>query len=398
MRRPFRIVISIVIALLLVAISIYAYFRGTLSPSVTQFVTFPQFDIPKTSPATTITPVSYKVEEFVQGLSVPWSIVFTNPQRMLVTERPGAIRVIQNGKLVSEPLIRFPETVSRSEDGLMGMALHPNYNKNKQIYVSLAYISEGKSYVKVERIVDTGTTAVRNKTIIDKIPSAQNHSGSRIKFGPDGLLYITTGDATNKELAQDKSSLAGKILRLTPEGDIPRDNPVPGSPIYSLGHRNPQGIDWHPKTGVMISVEHGPSGFDGPGGGDELNLIEKGSNYGWPRVSHQATSTEFVSPLVVWTPAIAPASGTFYTSSVFPQFTDNFFIGGLVGEGLFRVVFDATGKKIDSWEKLLDVKLGRIRDVTTGPDGAIYFSTSNTDGRGKVRSGDDKILRLVPMD
>jgi len=396
-RRSIRIIKLVIIAFLLIAIFVLGYFRGSLSPTLTRVVIPLPLGSPAASPSAPVSPVNYRIEEVVSSLSVPWSIVFTSPSRMLVTERPGNIRIIENGELVSSPLINFPETVSKAEEGSMGLALHPNYSLNKHIYVSLAYESGGNTYIKVERIVDAGKTAVRDKVIIDKIPAATLHAGSRIKFGPDGMLYITSGDATKKELAQDKSSLAGKILRITGEGGIPQDNPTTASPVYSYGHRNPQGIDWHPQTGNLYSTEHGPSGFDGQGGGDELNLIQKGMSYGWPIVSHQRSAQGHVSPLVVWTPAVAPASATFYRGSVFPQFTNDLFFGGLVGEGLFRVTLDSFGKNVVSWEKLPDINYGRIREVVSGPDGFIYFSTSNTDGRGRIRSGDDKIFRLVPL-
>ena len=397
MKGSRRLISFLVVCFLLAAIFIYSYYRGSLSPARTNVTLVPTSAVSPTS--TAVTPVAYNVEEFASKLSVPWSLVFTAPNRLLFTERSGNVRVIQDGKLISEPLIYFSETISREEGGLMGLALHPNYTVNKWIYVSLDYQVNGSTYVKVERLADIGKTALRDRVIIDKIPGASLHTGSRIRFGPDGYLYITTGDATKKDLAQDPTSLAGKILRVADSGAIPADNPFPGSPIYSLGHRNPQGIDWHPQTGTLISTEHGPSGFDGPGGGDELNLIEKGKNYGWPTVSHDRKSPGLVPPLVVWTPAIAPASGAFYTGSVFPQFTNNYLFGGLRGEGLFRVIFDSSGKKVLRWEKLSDIaNLGRIRDVVTGPDGNIYFSTSNTDGRGRVRSGDDKIIRLIPSD
>ncbi|MBI1871989.1 PQQ-dependent sugar dehydrogenase [Candidatus Collierbacteria bacterium] len=222
------------------------------------------------------------------------------------------------------------------------------------------------------------------------------HDGCRIKFGPDNKLYITLGEAAQKDLAQKLDSLNGKILRINADGSIPADNPFRGSPIYSYGHRNPQGIDWDPQTNLLWATEHGPSGADGPGGGDEINLIKEGANYGWPLVSHDKTypGTEF--PKLLFTPAVAPAAGMFYRGDLFPEFKNNFFFAALRGEGIYRLVI--AGDKVISFEKLSGIDVGRIREIVEGPDGAIYFTTSNRDGRGKLREGDDKIYRIVPKE
>ncbi len=341
--------------------------------------------------------VPYKVEVVTENLFVPWSIVFTSSERMLVTERKGAIRIIDKGQLQSQPLFTFQNISTKSEEGLMGMALDPEYQHNKTLYVCLAYPKNNGMVDKVVALVDNGTTATETKTLIDNIPAAQFHAGCRLKFGPDKKLYITTGDSTKRDLAQDKNSLAGKILRLNSDGSIPSDNPFSNSPIYSWGHRNPQGIDWHPVTGTMYEVEHGPSGFDGPGGGDEVNVIKAGENYGWPKVSHDKSGPGLVSPKLVFTPAVAPAAGLFYKGDALPQFKNNFLFGMLQGEGIHRVVVDeANPEMIISHENISGIQVGRVREIVEGPDGLIYFSTSNRDGRGKVNPGDDKIYRIVP--
>lgn len=337
-------------------------------------------------------PVGYVVEEVARGLFVPWSIVFTSKDRMVFTERNGRLRVYENSELKETPLHVFNEVSTQSEEGLMGLAMHPDYQKNKYLYLSLAYESEGKLWVKVVRVVDDGSSVSMDKLILDKIPAGQYHAGSRVKFGPDGKLYVTTGDATEKTLAQKMDSLAGKILRLNDDGSIPSDNPFPGSPVYSLGHRNPQGIAWDPITKNLYSTEHGPSGFDGPGGGDEFNLIKAGANYGWPVVSHEKSAEGMIDPALVWTPAIAPASGMFYEGDLFPQFKNNFFFGGLRGTGIYKITLEPTGAK---WEKLGGIDVGRVREVVEGPNGEIYFSSSNKDERGILKTGDDKIYRLV---
>lgn len=337
----------------------------------------------------------YNIEIVADNLYVPWSIAFTDPGRMLFTERNGSLRIIKNGILVKEPLKVFEEVSSKGEEGLMGLALDPEYNNNKLIYLSYAYIKNDELTVKVVRFNDNETELSDEKIIIDGLPAERYHAGCRLKFGPDGKLYITTGDAGKRELAQIKNSLYGKILRLNSDGTVPSDNPFPGNPVWSYGHRNSQGIDWYPGTDIMYSTEHGPSGFDGPGGGDEVNIIVKGGNYGWPEVSHKESAEGMISPVLEFTPAIAPAAGMFYRSDSIKQFKNNFFFGCLRGSGIMRVIVDEKDpRKIISSEKLKDVNFGRIREVTEGPDGAIYFSTSNRDGRGTVRDGDDKIYRI----
>ncbi len=336
-----------------------------------------------------------KVEVFCRDLEVPWSIVFTSQSRVLVNERPGRLRIIENGKLLKEPLKEFAEVSSGSEEGLMGLALDPEYPANKLIYLSYAYESRDDLRVKVVRFRDNGNSLSEEKVIFDNIPAARFHAGCRLRFGPDKKLYITTGDAGERKLAQDISNLYGKILRINPDGTIPSDNPFANSPVWSYGHRNPQGIDWYPGSDILWETEHGPSGFDGPGGGDEVNVIVKGGNYGWPEVSHNDSKEGMISPLLVYTPAEAPASGVFCSSDNIPEYKNNFFFGCLRGNGIIRVVVDENDhSKVKSWEKIATT-YGRIRDIAMGPDGYLYFSSSNQDGRGKPKEGDDKIYRIT---
>lgn len=337
----------------------------------------------------------YSVEILCEGLEVPWSIVFTSKSRVLVNERPGRLRVIENGKLLDKPLHEFTDVSSGSEEGLMGLALDPDYSTNKLIYLSYAYEKNGNLTVKVLRCKDNGDNLSDEKMIIDDLPAARFHAGCRLRFGPDKKLYITTGDAGERNFAQDITKLYGKILRVNPDGSIPGDNPFANSPVWSYGHRNPQGIDWYPGTEILWETEHGPSGFDGPGGGDEVNIIVKGKNYGWPEVSHTNSKEGMVSPILVYTPAEAPASGMFYRSDKIPEFRNNFFFGCLRGQGIMRVIVDENDHtKAKSFEKICDT-YGRIRDIAEGPDGYIYFSSSNLDGRGRPQKGDDKIYRII---
>lgn len=344
------------------------------------------------------TGVQFRVEKVIGGLEVPWSIVWAPDGRMIFTERAGRVRVYENGALRAQPLFVVSDVEQTGETGLMSVALHPQFSTNQFVYLSYGYGNRG-SRVRVVRYRETPQGFVDRKVIIEDIPAAQFHAGCRIRFGPDGKLYITTGDATDRQLAQKLDSIAGKTLRLNDDGTVPQDNPFVGQQnarpeIWSLGHRNAQGLDFQPDSNLMFQTEHGPSGFDGPGGGDEVNIVEKGKNYGWPIIHHTQTKAGLESPLLEYTPACAPASGMFYRGSVFPKFKGNFFFGCLRGEMLIRVALD--GRRVVGQEGVVK-EYGRIREVAEGPDGYLYFSTSNKDGRGKPTSDDDRIMRLVPV-
>ena len=342
--------------------------------------------------------VSFRVETVVRNLEVPWSIVWASDGRMIFTERAGRVRIYENGKLRPAPLFTVPDVEPTGESGLMSVALHPQFASNHLLYLSYAYKGENQN-VRVVRYREAETGLTDRKVIIEGIPAAQFHAGCRLRFGPDAKLYITTGDATRRDLAQRLDSMAGKTLRLNDDGTVPADNPFVGQPnvrpeIWSYGHRNAQGLDFQPETNLMFQTEHGPSGFDGPGGGDEFNLVEKGKNYGWPVIHHTQTHAGMEAPLLEYTPACAPASGMFYRGAAFLQFRGNFFFGCLRGTRMIRVVLD--GRRVVTQENLLEGKYGRIRDVAEGPDGYLYFSTSNQDGRGNPARDDDRIIRLVP--
>lgn len=343
--------------------------------------------------------VQFRVETVASGLEVPWAFAWLPNGNMLFTERPGRIRMIENGKLRPEPVFTVPDVEPSGESGLMDISLHPDFAANGFVYIAYAYSKDGR-FVRVVRYKFDGKTFSEPKTIIDNIPAAQFHAGTRCRFGPDGKLYVTTGDATQRELAQKMDSINGKTLRLNDDGTVPQDNPFVNQQgarpeIWTLGHRNAQGLAWQPGSGLMFQTEHGPSGFDGPGGGDEVNIVERGKNYGWPIIHHKDTKAGLESPLLEYTPACAPASAMFYNGSAFPQFKDNFFFGCLAGRRIIRVVLD--GRRVASQEDLLKNTYGRIREMEQGPDGFIYFSTSNRDGRGSPANDDDRIMRLVPV-
>lgn len=340
----------------------------------------------------------FRVETVVSGLEVPWSIVFAPDGRMFIAERPGRVRVVEQGKLRVEPVATIADCAAAGESGLMGLALHPRFAENHLLYLAYAYRGDGQR-VRVVQFREANNTLTDRKVIIENIPAGSIHAGCRLRFGPDGKLYITTGDGAQRELSQRLDSLAGKILRLNDDGTVPPDNPFVSQAnarpeIWSYGHRNPQGIDWQPGTKMLFETEHGPSGFDAAGGGDEMNRVERGKNYGWPVIHHTDRRAGMESPLLEYTPAVAPASGMFYRGAMFPEFKGNFFFGCLRGRAMIRVVLD--GGRVVSQERLLQA-YGRIRDVAEGPDGAIYFSTSNRDGRGSPARDDDRILRLVPV-
>jgi aldose sugar dehydrogenase len=347
---------------------------------------------------------NFRVETVAENLEVPWAMVFTHDNRLIFTERPGRVRVIESGKLIEKPLFTVPDVEPTGESGLMGIALHPNFAENRFVYLAYAYRADGKR-VKVVRYQETGTDLVAPKTIIANIPAAKFHAGTRLRFGPDGKLYITTGDALNQSQAQELNSLGGKTLRLNDDGTVPNDNPFVNQKdarpeIWSYGHRNSQGMDWQPETGLMFQTEHGPSLIDGVSlfkrsGGDEVNIVERGKNYGWAKISHNMKREGMEMPLLSFSPAIAPGGGIFYRGSLFPEFKGNFFFAGLKKQAIIRLILD--GRKVTSQEIMFEKEYGRIREIAEAPDGTIYFSTSNHDGRGEAKKEDDRIMRIVPV-
>jgi glucose/arabinose dehydrogenase len=252
-----------------------------------------------------------------------------------------------------------------------------------------AAVAGGRAVNRVARYREVGGRLAEPVIILDNIPGAVIHDGGRLRFGPDGLLYVTAGDAANTDLPQDLASTGGKFLRVNADGTTPRDNPF-SSPVYSSGHRNPQGLDWHPTTGDLWGTEHGSTG------NDEINVIRAGANYGWPRIEAAATMPGMETPIAFYNPAVAPSGASFYRGQRFPLFAGNLFVGTLRGTHLLRLRIDATARRVTSQERLLEGTYGRIRDVVSGPDGYLYIATNNRDGRGSPAAQDDRILRLVP--
>ena len=336
----------------------------------------------------------YVVETVVQGLRVPWDLAFAQDGRMFVTERPGRIRVVEDGDLLDEPFAEL-DVWAQSEAGLMGIALDPSFTENGHLYVCYTYIDELRGPTnRVARLTDSGGTGTGHTVVFDGIPGARNHNGCRIRFGPDDKLYVTMGDAQNADAAQDPSSPSGKILRLNADGSVPDDNPIPGNPMYTLGHRNPQGIDWHPETGEAFITEHGPSD------NDEINLLVAGGNYGWPEVRGKSDNPDYEDPLTIYTPTLALAGAAFYTGGPLPlHWTNSFFFTTLKEQHIRRLTFaaDLDGAwTVIGEEKILENQIGRLRAIVQGPDGYLYITTSNRDGRGSPARFDDRILRIIP--
>lgn len=336
-----------------------------------------------------------KVETIADKLQIPWEMVFSPDGRIFFTERTGSLRVIENSKLNSEPIASF--NVGGGEGGLLGVALDPNFKENHYVYLYQTYNEFLSTFNKVVRYKESDNKLGDEKILIDKIPGASYHDGGRIKFGPDGKLYITTGDAGNYNLAQDLSSPAGKILRINPDGTTPSDNPFENSPIFSYGHRNPQGIDWDPKTGKLVESEHGPSGERGFAH-DEINIIEKGKNYGWPDIIGSEINEGMISPILqsgddTW----APSGIAFYNSDKIPSWTGKLFVATLRGSHLKILDLDLNQSKVISQQDIFVNEFGRLRDVVSGPDGYLYILTSNNDGRGSQSGNDDRILKIMPL-
>lgn len=329
-------------------------------------------------------------------LVAPWAIDFAPDGRVFLTERPGRIRVIINGQLQTEPWMTL-NVAATGEAGLLGLALDPQFSQNGLAYAAYTFRTQsGSLQNRLVRLREDPTTrtGVMERVLLDEAAGGQLHDGGRVEVGPDGKVYWTLGETFNRQLAQDLSSLNGKILRVNSDGTIPEDNPFPGSPIYSYGHRNPQGLAWQPGTGRLYETEHGPSGEKGCCQ-DEVNLIEPGKNYGWPVISGGETHEAMETPVlqsgtsVTW----APTGAAFVNSG---PWTGSLVFTGLLGQTLYRVSLEpGNPRAVLSFDQYLQRQYGRLRDVAEGPDGALYVLTNNRDGRGSPIADDDRVLRIV---
>jgi glucose/arabinose dehydrogenase len=351
---------------------------------------------PKDSPTTPQTSevfttrdnVRFRVETVLSGLEIPWSMNFAPDGRLFITERPGRVRIVTLGG-ASELALTLDGVYAQGEAGLLGLALDPEFAQNRFVYLYYSATVSGGAVNRIVRYREVNSRLGERVVLLDNIPAAQIHDGGRLRFGPDGVLYASAGDAADANLAQDVASLAGKILRLNRDGTTPRDNRF-SSPVYTYGHRNPQGFDWHPTSGDLWESEHGNSG------NDEVNAIRLGLNFGWPRIEGAATLSGMEAPITFYNPSIAPSGASFYRGQRMPQFANNFFVATLRGTHLLRVTVDTSTRRVTAQERLLEGTYGRLRDVVSGPDGYLYFCTNNRDGRGTPMSGDDRVMRIVP--
>jgi len=321
------------------------------------------------------------VQVVATNLQKPWSLDFTN-DKIFFTEKIGRIRVIDEGVLVAEPVADL-KVADVTDGGLLGLTVDPNFVKNHFLYVFYTYQEGDKLWNKVLRITELNDKISDAKVILDKIPGAEFDDGGVIKFGPDKKLYIGTGDATNTTASQDLNSLAGKILRLNDDGSIPSDNPIAGSPVFSYGHMDPQGLAWD-NYGNLYESEQGPTK------NDEINLIKAGQNYGWP-VQECSGSKEYVAALVCYNPSLEPGGIVYYSSGKL-DLGNSLIMATLRGTNLYQLTI---GNGTITSQKIILDGLGRIRDVNMGPDGYLYILTGNTDGRGFPDKTDDKLLRIV---
>lgn len=349
------------------------------------WVTFPTASAPPQSstspPASTATTstapatIAPATETIATGLPVPWGLAFLPDDTALVTLRDQGevLHVVRGARPVS--VGRVPGVVPDGEGGLLGIAVSPTFASDRTVFVYLTSANDNR----VMRMTSNGATLKADKVIVKGIAKAGNHNGGRLAFGPDGYLYVSTGDAGLRDPAQDKGSLSGKILRVTAKGAPAPGNPFSGSRVWSLGHRNVQGMAWD-KSGTMYASEFGQNTWD------ELNRIEPGRNYGWPDVEGIAHRSGFVDPIHQWPTADASPSGIAVGAD------GAVYMAALRGQSLWRIPLDANGKA-GTPERLLQGKYGRLRTVVSAPDGRLWLVTSNT-FRGTPLSGDDRILAL----
>lgn len=346
-------------------------------------------------------PGRIKVESIAKGLEHPWGLQFLPDGRMLVTERPGRMRIVSKDGKLSKPIAGVPEVAAVGQGGLLDVLLAPDFDKTGTIYFSYGeprgWFKNGTSVARAKLVTKGDGGRLEDvKVIFQQQPAANSelHFGSRLVWGRDGTLFVTTGERYKlRAEAQNPANDIGKIIRINPDGTAPADNPrLEGwaPEVWSIGHRNVQGAALRPDTGQLYTVEHGAQG------GDELNHPEKGKNYGWPIIAYgidysgaklgEGTAKEGMEqPVYYWVPSIATSGLAFYTGDLFPGWKGNAFVGGLAGQHLERLVFD--GDNVVAAEKLLADQQKRIRDIRQGPDGALWVLTDDADG---------ELLRISP--
>ena len=341
----------------------------------------------------------FRVETVVQGLDHPWALAFLPGGDLLVTERPGRLRLVRGGKLLPGSVAGVPEVKASGQGGLLDVILHPEFAENRLIYLSYAAAGQDGVGTEVARAVLNGDRLEQVAVIFRALPKRRGgrHFGSRLLFAPDGSLYISLGDRGHRPDGQDLATHPGSVIRLWDDGGVPDDNPFVGRSgvrpeIFSYGHRNVQGMALRPGTQQVWTHEHGPQG------GDEVNLLAPGRNYGWAEITYgvnYGTGTDIGSgtskagmeqPAWYWVPSIGPSGMAFYEGDRFPRWRGHALVGALKSGLLVRLEFD--DGKVSREERLLDGRFGRIRDVRVGPDGLIYLLTDESDGA---------LLRLSPV-
>jgi glucose/arabinose dehydrogenase len=326
--------------------------------------------------------LDYKIEIIGKGLEIPWEIAPLPDGRLLVTERPGRVVMLDSGKKHE-----LSDVEHIGEGGLLGIAVSLDFMESRQIFLYYTYRVGNRILNRVSRFTLEEETLTDEIYILDEIPGARFHNGGRIKFGPDEKLYITTGDAQEPNLSQDINSLAGKILRINPDGSIPEDNPFEDSPLFAYGLRNPQGMSWHPVSGALFASDHGPYSQD------EINLIQPGKNYGWPIVTCLEGQTQYEDPVSCYSDfTLAPSGIDFLPWDNLDE--SPLYVAGLRGNMVMRIDIDDEGGMVRQEELFRDY--GRIRTIVYY-EGSLYVATNNRDGRGVPGENDDMILKITPI-
>lgn len=338
-----------------------------------------------------------RAETVAEGLEVPWAIAFLPDGDLLVTERPGRLRRVRDGELQEAPIAEV-EVEAVAESGLMGIALHPDFAQNRYFYLALTAPGGDENRVERWQLSEDGNAAKRDRVIFGGVAAHRIHDGGRLKVGPDRKLYVSTGDAGKPDRSQDPASPSGKLLRLELDGSIPEDNPDPTSPVFLSGIRNSQGFDWLDDERLVVA-DHGPSGEFGRRGGDEVSVARRGENLGWPTIWRCETREGLVTPAIAWRQATPAAGAAVFRGGTIPGWEGSVLVATLGSRHLQRLVLNREMRVTENEVYFLGdppAGLGRLREAVMGPDGHLYLTTSNCDGRGTCPPEKDKILRLVP--